>query len=230
MPDPSGYAERLEHRARELGLPTEPEAYQDGGLVAVTTTYTPAEAELLAAVIKGAGVPAWVQDANTAPTLWHISPGMFPDGIAVLVPAGRLEDARAALAESTSAGSELAEEHAPAEALDEAELEPRSEGDATDVADRALLRRARGAATALAFLGIVAPLLIRPTFRLLRDVLARRRAEPESPTVRKAFQWAVADLVLLVVGLAIFALFVTLVVVGFAGSIWQDLAATVRGA
>jgi hypothetical protein len=86
-------AQHLEHRARELGLPSDPEAYQDGGLVVAASAINLAEAEMQATVLKNRGIPAWV-DAPGAALTAYSSPM-----ISVTVPAGRLADAQAVLAE-----------------------------------------------------------------------------------------------------------------------------------
>ncbi len=99
---------RLEERAERQGLPTEPEAYQDGGLAVAVTTDNLAEAELLAVMLKGEGIPAWVGGATMASLqIWAYRPAA---GIHVLVPRGRLEDARAILAEKRTGGGEVQEE------------------------------------------------------------------------------------------------------------------------
>jgi len=118
------YAKRLEQRAEQLGLPTEPEAYQDGGMVVAATAYGLERAELVASALRGAGIPAWVEGGATAGWYWHLQFAMHPRGIRILVPNGRLEDARAVLAErrgfqEEEKEDELAEE--PAEASDPGE-------------------------------------------------------------------------------------------------------------
>ena len=46
------FGEYLEKRAADLGLPTDPEAYKDGGLSTAAIAGTLAEAETLAAMLK----------------------------------------------------------------------------------------------------------------------------------------------------------------------------------
>jgi hypothetical protein len=104
------YARELEKRAEELGLPTDPAAYQDGGVAVVATAMNLAEAETLTALLKVNDVPAWVK-APLA-TLMVAEPQMF----SVLVPLGRLADAR-----------KLIEEHRGAETHPEEE-EPERKG------------------------------------------------------------------------------------------------------
>jgi hypothetical protein len=83
----------LERRAEQLGLPTDPEAYQDGGLAEACTCMTLGEAETLVAALKSEGVPAWVKAPAAA--MAAASPLVFP----ILVPRGRLADAQGLLAE-----------------------------------------------------------------------------------------------------------------------------------
>jgi len=104
MPDEAAHDKYLEDRARSLGLPTDPEAYQDGGLAVAATAYNATEAEVLAAFLNQAGVPAWVDSPNVA-RLYGWSPGYFPDGVRVFVPLGRLADAQAILAEHAKDGA-----------------------------------------------------------------------------------------------------------------------------
>jgi hypothetical protein len=105
-----GRADPLEVKAGDLGLPTDPEAYQDGGLAEARTAYTAPEAELIAGVLKGAGIPAWVDAPRVANLYGPSSPAFSPGGVRVLVPMGRLADAR-----------ELLAEHRPAPAPEEGE-------------------------------------------------------------------------------------------------------------
>jgi len=96
------YGRSLEHRARKLGLPTDPEAYRDGGLAVAATAGTLEEAELTATTLRGAGIPAWVPDRATAGWYWHLQYAISPGGMRVMVPHGRLDDARQVLAEHPS--------------------------------------------------------------------------------------------------------------------------------
>ncbi len=93
------YGLRLERRARELGLPTDPEAYQDGGLAVAARARNLEEAELTAVALRSAGIPAWVPDRATAGWYWHLQYAISPGGMRVMVPHGRLEEARQILAE-----------------------------------------------------------------------------------------------------------------------------------
>jgi hypothetical protein len=89
------YGRHLEKRAEELGLPTDPAAYQDGGLVPAATAINLAEADTLAAVLNAHGVPAWVDSPLSA----LYSDGYQRPRIAVLVPLGRLADAHRLIAQ-----------------------------------------------------------------------------------------------------------------------------------
>ena len=97
MSDENESRRRLDERARQLGLPTDPAAYQDGGLAVAATTFTLQDAELLAIVLKGEGIPAWVDGPNVAAWGWGAQPAFNPGGIRVVVPRGRLEDAKRVL-------------------------------------------------------------------------------------------------------------------------------------
>jgi hypothetical protein len=91
-PDDEEYGRELEERAEELGLPTDPEAYQDGGMAVVATAPNLAEAETLAALLRGHSVPAWV---NAPLGTLVIAEPVFT----VMVPLGRLADAHRVIAE-----------------------------------------------------------------------------------------------------------------------------------
>jgi hypothetical protein len=88
MPD-----DELEKLAKDQGQPTDPEAYQDGGLSTAGTALTLAGAEMLAALLKAEGVPAWVR--SPLGTLVLASQPVYE----VMVPTGRLADAERLLAE-----------------------------------------------------------------------------------------------------------------------------------
>ncbi len=104
MSDEAEHDKYLEDRARSLGLPTDPEAYQDGGLAVAATLYNAVEADVLAAFLNQVGVPAWVDSPNVA-RLYGWAPGYFADGVRVFVPLGRLDDANALLAEHAKEGT-----------------------------------------------------------------------------------------------------------------------------
>jgi len=88
------YERYLEARAESLGLPTNPEAYQDGGLAEVATAATVSEADTLVALLRASDVPAWVK-APLSALAGAESQAVFP----VLVPLGRLADAQRLIAE-----------------------------------------------------------------------------------------------------------------------------------
>jgi len=117
-PDDEEYGRELEERAEELGLPTDPEAYQDGGMAVAATASNLAQAETLVALLKGNDVPAWVK-APLA-TLMVAEPQMF----SVLVPLGRLADARRLIAEHPHHEAPPEEEEETPEAAAAEELEP----------------------------------------------------------------------------------------------------------
>ncbi len=96
----------LEWKAERRGLPTDPEAYQDGGIGVATTTTTVPEADAAAAYLNACGVPAWVDQGYASTTLSHLQYAMNPAGVRVMVPLGRLADARRALAEHAPHGEE----------------------------------------------------------------------------------------------------------------------------
>lgn len=133
-------AEAIEERAEELGLPTDPAAYQDGGVGVAATSDTIAEAELFASLLNASGVPAWVDQPRAATTLSHAQFAINPAGIRVLVPLGRLEDARRTIAEhppqgdvpdeddrDSAAAPEECDEAAPPDADTEDEPQDREE-------------------------------------------------------------------------------------------------------
>jgi hypothetical protein len=123
MPNENPYDRYLEKRAEELGLPTDPEAYQDGGLAVAAIEGTLAGAEMLAALLKSNNVPAWVK--SPLATLMAAE----PQQCSVLVPSGRLADAQRIIAEHPhrEEPEEAAEEPgAPAEEPEEV-AEPATE-------------------------------------------------------------------------------------------------------
>jgi len=121
MPDDKDFDQYLEKRAEQLGLPTDPEAYQDGGLAVAATARNLAEAEALAMYLNSRGIPAWVDSPLSA----IYSVGYIRPAVAVRVPLGRLADAQELLAqhEGKAPDPEGAEEP-PAESDSEAEEAP----------------------------------------------------------------------------------------------------------
>jgi len=114
MADDAGPGKYLEKRAHQLGLPTDPAAYQDGGLAVAEVAPDLQQAELIAGVLRGADVPAWVEGSHMAAWNWHMQLALHPRGIRVLVPQGRLEEARAALRQARQDGAQYRAEE-PAE-------------------------------------------------------------------------------------------------------------------
>ena len=98
MADRDKFGEYLEKRAARLGLPTDPEAWKDGGLAVAATAYDLGEAELIARQLNARDIPAWVDGANIALLDLPGSSADHPVGLPVVVPRGRLEDARVVLA------------------------------------------------------------------------------------------------------------------------------------
>jgi len=88
------YERYLEARAESLGLPTDPEAYQDGGLAEIAAATTVSGADTLVALLRANGVPAWVK---TPLSVLVSAPAVSV--VSVLVPAGRLADAQRLIAE-----------------------------------------------------------------------------------------------------------------------------------
>ena len=109
----------LEEEAERRGMPTDPEAYQDGGVGVAATGRTTTEAELIAAELNARDIPAWADQPYTSTVLWHAQFALNPDGVRVLVPLGRLADAQETLAQRGEYDEtpEEAEEPAPRRSL-----------------------------------------------------------------------------------------------------------------
>ncbi len=90
-------SDELKKRVEREGLPTEPEAYQDGGLAVATTAYSVEVAHVIAGVLRSEGIPAWVQGANIAGWYWHAQLGLQTGGVPVTVPLARLGEAQSVL-------------------------------------------------------------------------------------------------------------------------------------
>ena len=183
------YERYLEARAESLGLPTDPEAYQDGGIAVVGTTRNVQEADLMAAVLNSAGIPAWVEGGNTATWYWYMQYALHPGGIRVLVPTGRLAEAQALLAEHDQATKERA---SPGPAKTQAEAPEPAEPE-----DPAwpLYRRARGLAYLL-LIGPLAPVVFVLACRLLVKIRRHRKQNDWSPALRKARRLALVTVIL----------------------------------
>jgi hypothetical protein len=130
MPEDKDFDRYLERRAEQLGLPTDPEAYQDGGMTVATGSGILSEAETIVALLRANGVPAWVK-APLA-TLAVAEPLLF----SVVVPVGRMADAQTLLAEHASsppptpeeAAEDTTEEQAAADDLEADQADSRDEG------------------------------------------------------------------------------------------------------
>lgn len=189
-------AEDMEKRAQRLGLPTEPEAYQDGGLAVAGTAFDMAEAELLAAVLRTRDVPVWVASPNISTWYWHLQFATQPAGVRLIVPHGRLAEARAILAEGKRGHSPQAPERE--EGAAPAATEPAPEGgDEIDEAAYLLYRRARGLAYLL-LIPLAAPVVFVLALRLLGRIRRRREAVGPSRYLRKARRLAIVAAVVAV--------------------------------
>ena len=183
----------LEKRAEELGLPTDPAAYQDGGLAVAATARNVPEAEIIATYLKSQDIPAWVNAPLTAMGYAEY----LPPSVSVVVPHGRLADAQAALAERP----EFTEPPAPPEDWE-------SPSSAESKAE-SLLRTSRGTAFLSLFLAPLAPIFL---FYALHLVVQARRAKQKfgsSPEIAKALRWTLyatisAALVTVCLGCVIF--------------------------
>jgi hypothetical protein len=175
----------LERRAEQLGLPTDPEAYRDGGLGVAATALTVDQAELLACMLRTAHVPAWVEGRAMAGWNWHMELGLFPGGIRILVPTGRLAEARA-----------LLEEHRRKKESDDAAAAPAKAAPPADESEEEdpgypLYRRARGLAYLL-LIGIIAPVVFVLALRLLVQIRRERKRSGPSRDLIKAWRVALA--------------------------------------
>ncbi len=187
-------AQNIEKRAERLGLPTEPEAYQDGGLAVAATAFDMAEAELLAAVLRTRDVPVWVASPSISTWYWHLQFATQPAGVRLLVPHGRLAEAQEIIAEGKRETSTERQAPGPEAVPAGEEVVPERDDEVDDEA-YVLYRRARG----LAFLLLIfpaAPVVFVLALRLLRRI--RRRREEVGPTryLRKARRLAVVAAIL----------------------------------
>jgi hypothetical protein len=183
-------ASRLEKRAEREGLPTEPEAYQDGGLAVAATALTVEEAEVVASVLRGADIPAWVHNRHLAGWYWYAQYAMFPDGFQVVVPQGRLADAEAVLAEGRS------EAQGAGESAEEQVDEERGEEESR------MVRQALGLAALALLLGPLAPWVLYRAFKLSAAIAGARRQWWTSQALRRANRWSLAAMFLATVGAA----------------------------
>jgi hypothetical protein len=178
----------LEKRAEREGLPTEPEAYQDGGLAVAATAETLPDAELLASLLKGEDIPAWVEGPLIAS--WGMWAYRSRSGVRVVVPQGRLEDAQAALAEHQR--DEPQEEQVDEETGEE---------------ESRLVRQALGLAALALLLGPLAPWVLYRAFKLSGRIAGARREWWTSQALRRANRWSLTAMFLATVGAAAWWLF-----------------------
>jgi hypothetical protein len=181
------YERYLEARAESLGLPTDPEAYQDGGIAVAGTTRNVQEADLMAAVLNSADIPAWVEGGSTSTWYWYMQYALHPGGIRVLVPTGRLAEAQSLIAEQEQAAKERA---GPTPSQPEA-----AEPDEPEDPAWPLYRRARGLAFLL-LIGPLAPVVFVLACRLLVKIRRHRKQNGWSPALRRARRLALVTVIL----------------------------------
>jgi len=202
----------LEQRAERLGQPTEPEAYQDGGLAVAATAYSVEEAQLIASVLRSEGIPAWVRDANIAGWYWHAQIGLQHGGIPVTVPLGRLAEVRCALGKhrmkkhSPVPASEQGEEQGTAIAPDagsEKECPEEPEAAAAlapdpefeqSVTGARLRRSAKMLLVLSVLLPYVAPLYFYGAVRVRREIRGAQQRRGPAKELRSAMRMATAAL------------------------------------
>jgi hypothetical protein len=187
-------ASRLEKRAEREGLPTEPEAYQDGGLAVAASAGNVQDAEVLASLLKVQGIPAWVDGPLIAS--WGVWAYHSRSGVRGVVPLGRLEDAQAVLAEHQRDEPQVAEEAAE-EQVDEETSEEEAH----------MVRQALGLAALALLLGPLAPWVLYRAFKLSSRIAGARRQWWTSPALRRANRWSLAAMFLASVGAAAWWLF-----------------------
>jgi len=162
----------LQQRAEHSGQPTEPEAYQDGGLAVAATAENLPDAEIIASALKSEGIPAWTHAPAAASLgIWAYRPA---DGVRVLVPHGRLHDAQAVL-ERHKARQEIVEEP--------------TDSHSDDAEDLRFVRQAMALSAAAILVAPVAPYLLYRAFKLSAAIAGARRQWWTSPTLRKAHRW-----------------------------------------
>jgi len=163
----------LEWQAERQGLPTDPEAYQDGGLAVAATAFDLEEAHIVANGLQQAEIPAWVQDESISGWYWHLRVGLHRGGIRVLVPAALLPDAQDIMErqrqEAAGAAGALATE--PEDAKDEAAYQ---------------LWRSAQRLGFLAAIGFAAPVAFFLALRLLGRIWAERKRIGDLPDLRRA--------------------------------------------
>jgi len=179
---------RLERQAARQGLPTEPEAYRDGGLVTVATARTAVEAGLIAGMLNENDIPAWVDQPHVSVTLWHAQPGLTREGVRVLIPLGRRADAEALLADFRA--GRLADDTDAQGTGAAGPLKPAEEEDREARACE-LQRRARAVALLTFFLFPLGPVFFVCAVVLARRVVRAARRWGPSPALRSALFWCI---------------------------------------
>ena len=177
-------------QAQRQGLPTDPEAYQDGGLAVAATAFDLEEAHIIANALRQAEIPAWVEGESMAGWYWHLQMGLHRGGIRVLVPAARLAEAQGIMERDRQEAA--------------AALAPEPESDEKDEAAYQLWRSAQrlGFFTAL---GFTAPVAFFRAIRLLDKIREERKRIGNLPDLRRArrLAWLI---ILTIVPLALFTL------------------------
>ena len=190
------FGEHLEARAERQGLPADPAAWRDGGVGVAAAAANAAEAELIAQQLNARQIPAWI-DAPAIST-WGVWPymGRTPNRVSVLVPLGRLQDARSLVAA-----------HHPSALVAEADLPEGRQGLAHLAAHDAETVRARARFLCLAALvaWFLAPLWVAHTVLLIGRLRAHRALFAETPAFRAAVRWTVAAIVASLAGMAALA-------------------------
>jgi len=205
MPEDKDFGRYLERRAEQLGLPTDPEAYQDGGLAVAATAFGINDADFLVAMLRASDIPAWVEGAAMASWYWHMQFGMHPAGIRIMVPTGRLADAQAILTQHRHEGAPAARLAAPA-------TEPEANAGAAaaglpvepdEPQDPAypLYRRARGLAYLL-FIGPLYPVIFVLVCILLVRIRRQRKQTGNTPHLVKARRIATITFIYLFICIA----------------------------
>jgi len=187
-------SDELKKRVDHEGLPTEPEAYQDGGLAVAASAGNVQDAEVLASLLKVQGIPAWVDGPLIAS--WGIWAYQSRSGVRVVVPLGRLEDAQAVLAEHQRDEPQVDEEPAE-EQVDEETSEKEAH----------MVRQALGLAALALLLGPLAPWVLYRAFKLSSRIAGARRQWWTSRALRRANRWSMAAIFLATVGAAAWWLF-----------------------
>jgi len=187
--------DELKKRVEREGQPTEPEAYQDGGLAVAASAGNVQDAEVLASLLKVQGIPAWVDGPLIAS--WGVWAYQSRSGVRGVVPLGRLEDAQAVLAEHQRDEPQVDEETSEEEAH--------------------MVRQALGLAALALLLGPLAPLVLYRAFKLSSRIAGARRQWWTSRALRRANRWSLAAIFLATVGAAAWWLFLIPNLIGNCG-------------